>query len=59
VQDPFKIGYEAVKTIADKVEGRQPPKRMDLPAVVVTLENLEKPEIKKLLSPDLKRYLGQ
>jgi ribose transport system substrate-binding protein len=58
VQDPFKIGYEAVKTIADKLAGRQPPQRMDLPAVVVTMENLDTPEIRKLLSPDLKRYLG-
>jgi ribose transport system substrate-binding protein len=59
VQDPFKMGYEAVKTIADKLGGRQPPKHTDLPAVVVTLENLQTPEIQKLLFPDIKRYLAQ
>jgi ribose transport system substrate-binding protein len=59
VQDPFKMGYEAVKTIADKLNGKQPPKHTDLPAVVVTLENLQTPEIQKLLYPDIKRYLGQ
>jgi ribose transport system substrate-binding protein len=59
VQDPFKIGYGAVKTIADKLDGKKPPARMDLNAVVVTLENLQQPEIKALLSPDLKRYLGK
>jgi ribose transport system substrate-binding protein len=59
VQDPFRMGYEAVKTIADKLNGKQPPKRTDLPAVVVTLENLQTPEIQKLLYPDIKRYLGQ
>jgi ribose transport system substrate-binding protein len=59
VQDPFRMGYEAVKTIADKLNGKQPPKRTDLPAVVVTLENLQTAEIQKLLYPDIKRYLGQ
>jgi ribose transport system substrate-binding protein len=59
VQDPFKMGFEAVKTIADKLAGRQPPKHTDLPAVVVTPENLQKPEIQKLLFPDIKRYLKQ
>jgi ribose transport system substrate-binding protein len=59
VQDPFKMGYEAVKTIADKLAGRQPAKRTDLPAVVVTMANLQTPEIQKLLFPDLQRYLAQ
>ena len=58
VQDPFKIGYEAVKTIQTKLSGGTPPKRMDLEGRVVTLANLDRPEIQKLLNPDLKRYLG-
>ena len=57
VQDPFKIGYEAVKTIAIKLQGGQPPKRMDLAAVVVSRDNLDTPEMKKLLNPDVKKYL--
>lgn len=32
VQDPYKIGYEAVKTLCTKLDGGQPPKRMDLSA---------------------------
>ncbi|MFN7922432.1 MAG: substrate-binding domain-containing protein [Bryobacteraceae bacterium] len=59
VQDPFKIGYEAVKTIADKLAGRPVSKRQDLGAVVVTAENLNKPDIQALLKPDLKKYLRQ
>jgi len=58
VQDPFKIGYEAVRTIREKLEGRTPPKQMDLEGRVVTLENLDQPEMQKLLNPDLKKYLG-
>ncbi len=34
VQDPFKIGYEAVKTICTKLDGGNPPKRVDLSAQV-------------------------
>lgn len=59
VQDPFKIGYEAVKTIADQLATRPVPKRTDLPAVVVTMENLNDTPIQSLLKPDLKKYLKQ
>jgi ribose transport system substrate-binding protein len=59
VQDPFKIGFEAVKTIADKLRGQTPPKRLDLQGTVVTAADLEKPEIKTLLNPDIKKYLDQ
>ncbi len=34
VQDPFKIGYEAVRTLCVKLDGGNPPKRLDLPARV-------------------------
>ncbi|MBK7928546.1 MAG: substrate-binding domain-containing protein [Bryobacterales bacterium] len=58
VQDPFKIGFEAVRTIHDKVNGKTPPKRMDLEGRVITLENVDQPDVQKLLNPDLKKYLG-
>jgi ribose transport system substrate-binding protein len=57
-QDPWKIGYEAVKAVTDKLDGKTPPKQVDLSAVVITKPDLEKPEIKKLLHPDL-TGLGQ
>jgi ribose transport system substrate-binding protein len=56
-QDPFRMGFEAVKTLVDKVNGKTPPKRIDLNAVVITKGDLDKPEIKALLFPDLKKYL--
>ena len=57
VQDPFKIGFEAVKTIADKLNGKMPPKRIDLQGRVVRKQDLDRPEIKELLAPDVKKYL--
>lgn len=57
VQDPFKIGYEAVKTIALKLAGKQPPRRLDLPAIVITKDNIEQPDIQRLITFDFKKYL--
>ena len=57
-QDPFRMGYEAVSTLVDKLHGVNPPKVIDLSATVVTRGDLDKPEIKSLLSPDVKKYLN-
>jgi len=51
VQDPFKMGFEAVKTLVDKLNGITPPKRIDLPARVVRKVDLEKPDVHELLFP--------
>ncbi|MEP6537552.1 MAG: substrate-binding domain-containing protein, partial [Bryobacteraceae bacterium] len=51
VQDPFKLGFEAVRTIVDKLHGKTPPKRIDLAARVIRKADLDTPEVKKLLSP--------
>jgi ribose transport system substrate-binding protein len=58
VQDPFRMGFEAVKTLVDKLNGITPPKQIDLPARVVTKPDLDKPEIHDLLYPDVKKYVG-
>ena len=55
VQDPFKIGYESVRTIVDKLNGKEPPKRMDLSALVVHKEDLDKADVRKLLLMDQKK----
>jgi ribose transport system substrate-binding protein len=54
VQDPFRIGYEAVKTLADQLNGKPPAKKMDLEAQVIFAADVDKPENKRLLSPELK-----
>ena len=51
VQDPFKMGHDAVKTLADKLNGQSPPKRIDLSARVIMKADLDKPEIQQLLNP--------
>lgn len=52
VQDPFRIGYEAVRSLAEKLGGKTPTRRIDLPARVIVKGDLEKPEIRALLSPE-------
>lgn len=54
VQDPFKMGYETVKTLVEKLDGKTPAKRLDLPAKVILAEDAGKPENQRLLSPELK-----
>ena len=50
VQDAHRMGYEAVKTIVDKLNGKTPPRRLDLRAVRVTSKDLGEPEVKRLLN---------
>jgi ribose transport system substrate-binding protein len=59
VQDPFRMGYQAVRTVVDSIRGEKPPKKQDLPARVVRTADLEDPEVKELLFPDLSRYLAK
>ncbi|MBI3210310.1 MAG: substrate-binding domain-containing protein [Candidatus Solibacter usitatus] len=59
VQDPFRMGFEAVRTLVDKLDGKTPPKRIDLSAKVIRAEDLDKPGVKQLLYPDLKKYVKQ
>ncbi len=59
VQDPFNMGYLAVKTMADHLRGKPVDKRIDTGAKYVDKSNLDDPKIKELLSPDLKKWLGE
>jgi ribose transport system substrate-binding protein len=51
VQDPFRLGYEAVRSLYLKLNGQTPPKHMDLPARVILKADLSKPEIQNLVEP--------
>jgi ribose transport system substrate-binding protein len=48
-QDPTKMGYEGVKTLVASIQGKQVPKTIDTGVRLITRENLNTPEIKKLL----------
>ncbi|HUS08436.1 MAG TPA: substrate-binding domain-containing protein [Bryobacteraceae bacterium] len=52
VQDPFRLGYEAVKSLVDKLHGATPVKRVDIPAREIAKADLEKPEVQALLFPE-------
>lgn len=45
IQNPFKMGYEGVKSIVDAAAGKKPEKRIDTGVVLMTKENMDKPEM--------------
>lgn len=49
LQDPFKMGYEGVKTIMDKLAGKTPERRIDTGVKLVTKENVDTPEMQRLI----------
>jgi ribose transport system substrate-binding protein len=49
LQDPFKMGYEGVKTVVDKLAGKSPERRIDTGVKLLTKENLDTPEMQKLI----------
>lgn len=51
VQDPYRIGYEAVHSLVMKLNGQTPPVQMDLKARVIVKQDLEKPDVQALLFP--------
>lgn len=55
VQDPYRMGHDAVKTLVDKLNGQTPPKRIDLSARVITSGDLDKMEVQRLLVPNVKK----
>jgi ribose transport system substrate-binding protein len=55
----MKMGYLAVKTMAQHLKKEPVEKVIDTGARVVDKASMEQPEIKELLSPDLAPYLGQ
>ena len=57
VQDPFRMGHDAVAAAVEKLKGGTPQKIQNLPARVVTKENLADPDVQKQLHPDLDKYL--
>ena len=57
VQNPFRMGYESTRAMGMKLSGQVPPRTLDSGVTLVKREDLEKPEIKELLFPDIQRYL--
>jgi ribose transport system substrate-binding protein len=57
VQNPVLMGYLGVATAVKHLRGEKVEKRIDTGVVLVTAENMEKPEMKDLLYPPLEKYL--
>ena len=58
-QNPFRMGYESTRAIGLKLAGKTPPRSVDSGATLIRKEDLSKAEIRALLFPDLRSYLGQ
>jgi ribose transport system substrate-binding protein len=51
LQNPFNMGYLAVKTMVEHLDGKQVPKVVDTGVALVTPENLDEPRSQELLNP--------
>jgi ribose transport system substrate-binding protein len=56
-QNPFDMGYKAIKAAVSKLNGGTVDRIQNLPAVVVTKDNLNDPAIHARLFPDIDQYL--
>ena len=56
-QDPFRMGYDTVIAVAEKLDGGTPQKIQNIDPVVVTRENLNDPLVHERLFPNLDKYL--
>jgi ribose transport system substrate-binding protein len=59
LQDPFTMGYLGVKTMTAHLRGEKVEPRIDTGSKLVTRENMNQPEVKRLLAPDLSEWLGK
>ena len=59
VQDPLRMGYLGVKTLVEHLEGKKVEKRIDTGVVLVTGNNMTRPEVEALLNPPFKQILGE
>jgi ribose transport system substrate-binding protein len=57
VQNPILMGYLAVKTAVQNLQGQKVERRIDTGVALVTKDNMESPEMKDLLHPPLDKYL--
>src|ERR1700751_212416 len=54
VQDPFRMGYEGVKTALETSKGEKVPEAVDTGVNLITKENMNTPRSQELLSPKIK-----
>ena len=57
LQNPFRMGYLGVKTMAAHLQNQPVEKRIDTGVALVTKDNMNNPDIKDVLTPDLDKWL--
>jgi ribose transport system substrate-binding protein len=58
LQNPFNMGYLAVKTLAQHLKKEKIEARIDTGASLIDKANMDQPDMKALLSPPLAEWLG-
>lgn len=59
LQNPFRMGYLSIKTMAKHLRGEPIEKRVDTGAVFITKANMDAPDTQEVVRPDLKTWLGE
>lgn len=54
VQDPFRMGYDGIKTALAASKGEKVPEKVDTGANLITKENMNTPRSQELLNPKVK-----
>lgn len=57
IQNPFRMGHLAVESIVNHLHGKEPEKRVDTGATLVTAANLKEAPVQELLNPPIDKYL--
>lgn len=57
IQNPVRMGYLGVKAAVDHLRAQTVEPRIDTGVAVVTKDNMNLPEFKEVISPDLAQYL--
>jgi ribose transport system substrate-binding protein len=57
VQDPVRMGYLGVKTMVSHLKGEKVERRIDTGVRVISKADMDSPEAKELLKPDLDKWL--
>ena len=59
VQNPMRMGYLGVKTMADYLRGKAVERRIDTGVLLVTATNLDSASTQALVNPPITRYLDE
>lgn len=59
VQDPFKMGYESTRQMAMHLSGGETESHIDSGAYLLRPENVDMPEMREIVFPDLEYWLGR